>query len=75
MTVSGLLEQPCNKSDNIKNNNKGCYKLLTSCSKLVDILGQAVRRQLVGRLATSRVARLHRNKQLKQGLSDLSVPH
>jgi hypothetical protein len=26
---------------------QGCYKLLTACSKLVDNLGQAVRRQLV----------------------------
>ena len=40
MTVSDLLEQPCNKSDNIK-------KLITACSKLVDNLGQAVRTQLV----------------------------
>jgi hypothetical protein len=44
MTVSGLLEQPCNKSDNIN-------KVVTSCSyitsKLVDNLGQAVRTQLV----------------------------
>jgi hypothetical protein len=44
MTVSDLLEQPCNKSDNI---NKVCYKLLAVCSKLVDNLGQAVRTQLV----------------------------
>jgi hypothetical protein len=43
MTVSDLLEQPCNKSDNaIK-----IGKLSTACSKLVDNLGQAVRRQLV----------------------------
>jgi hypothetical protein len=44
MTVSGLLEQLCNKSDNIN-------KVVTSCSyitsKLVDNLGQAVRTQLV----------------------------
>ena len=43
MTVSDLLEQPCNKSDNI---NKVVYKSLTACSKLVDNLGQAVRTQL-----------------------------
>jgi hypothetical protein len=49
MAVSDLLDQPCNKSDNIK---QGCYKLLTVYSKLVDNLGQALRRQLVGRLAT-----------------------
>jgi hypothetical protein len=40
MIVSDLLEQPWNKSDNIN-------KLLTSCSKLVNNLGQAVRTQLV----------------------------
>jgi hypothetical protein len=50
MTVSDLLEQPCNKPDNIK---QGCYKLLTACSKLVDNLGQAVRRQLVDGLLTN----------------------
>jgi hypothetical protein len=52
MTVLDLLEQPCNKSDNIY--QQGCYKftLLTVCSKLVENLGQAVRTQLVGRLAT-----------------------
>ena len=44
MTVSDLLKQPCNKSDNI---NKVVTKLLTACSKLVDNLGQAVRTQLV----------------------------
>ena len=33
MTVSDLLEQPRNKPDNI---NKGRYKLLTACSKLVE---------------------------------------
>jgi hypothetical protein len=44
MTASDLLEQPCNKSDNI---NKVYYKLLTCWSKLVDNLGQAVRTQLV----------------------------
>jgi hypothetical protein len=43
MTVSDLLEQPCNKSENI---NK-LLQLLTACSKLVDNLGQAVRTQLV----------------------------
>ena len=43
MTISELLEQPCNKYDNIQ----GCYKLLTACSKLVDNLGQAVQTQLV----------------------------
>jgi hypothetical protein len=31
---------------------QGYYKLLTACSILVDNLGQAVRTQLVGRLAT-----------------------
>jgi hypothetical protein len=41
MTVSDLVEQPCNKSD------KACYKSLTACSKLVDNLGQAVRMQLL----------------------------
>ena len=46
--LSDLLEQPCNKSD-IKH-QQGCYKLLTACSKLVDNLGQAVRRQLVDSL-------------------------
>ena len=29
MTVSDLLEQPCNKPDNI-NIQQGCYKLLTA---------------------------------------------
>jgi hypothetical protein len=43
MTVSDLLEQPCNKSDN-------AIKLVTACSKLVDNLGQAVRTQLVDSL-------------------------
>ena len=38
MTVSDLLES---------DNQHGCYKLLTACSKLVDNLGQAVRTQLV----------------------------
>ena len=38
MTVSNLLEQPCNKSDNaIKLRFK--YKLLTACSKLVTTTG------------------------------------
>ena len=49
MTVSDLLEQPCNKSDNI---NQGCYKLLTAFSKVVDNLGQAVRTQFVDGLLT-----------------------
>ena len=39
MTVSDLLEQPCNKSDNIN-------KMKASCI-LVDNLGQAVRTQLI----------------------------
>ena len=43
MTVSDLLEQPGNKSDN-------AIKLVTACSKLVDNLGQAVRTQLVDSL-------------------------
>jgi hypothetical protein len=43
MTVSDLLEQPGNKSDN-------AIKLVTACSKLVDNLGQAVRTQLVASL-------------------------
>ena len=43
MTVSDLLEQPCNKSDNYC--QQGCYKL--ACSKLVDNMGQAVRTQLI----------------------------
>jgi hypothetical protein len=50
MTVSDLLEQPCNKYDNI-NNVVSTYKLLTACSKLVDNLGQAVRTQLDGLFA------------------------
>ncbi len=41
MTVSDLLEQPCNKSDNI---NK---VVATACCILVDNLGQAVRTQFV----------------------------
>jgi hypothetical protein len=45
MTVSDLLQQPCNKTDNVI--KLACYKLLTACSKLVDNLGQAVRTQLV----------------------------
>jgi hypothetical protein len=49
MTVSDLLEQPCNKSDNI---NQGCYKLVTAFSKVVDNLGQAVRTQFVDGLLT-----------------------
>ena len=38
MTASDLLES---------DNQQGCYKLLTACSKLVDNLGQAVGTQLV----------------------------
>ena len=44
MSVSDLLEQPCNKSDNI---DKVVASCLTACSILVDNLGQAVRTQLV----------------------------
>jgi hypothetical protein len=44
MTVSDLLEQPCNKPDNI---NKVVTTVNKSCSKLVDNLGQAVRTQFV----------------------------
>ena len=40
MTVSDLLEQPCNKSDSIN-------KVVTSFEHLVPNLGQAVRTQLV----------------------------
>ena len=43
MTVLHLLEQRCNKPDNI---NK-VVTTVTSCSILVDNLGQAVRTQLV----------------------------
>ena len=43
MTVSDLLEQPCNKSDYI---NKVVTNSLQCCI-LVDNLGQAVRTQLV----------------------------
>jgi hypothetical protein len=50
MAVSDLLEQPCNKSDNVNKVVTRCYQ--TACSKLVDNLGQAVRTQLVGRLST-----------------------
>jgi hypothetical protein len=46
MTVSDLLEQPSNKSDNI-NKVLSSYKLLIACYILVDNLGQAVRTQLV----------------------------
>ena len=42
MTVSDLLEQPYNKSDNVNMHVQGSYKLLTSFYKLVDNLGQAV---------------------------------
>jgi hypothetical protein len=38
MTVSDLLES---------DNQHGCYKLFTACSKLADNLGQAVGTQLV----------------------------
>ena len=44
MTVLDLLEQPCNKYDNI---NKVVTTVNKSCSILVDNLGQAVRTQLV----------------------------
>jgi hypothetical protein len=37
MTVSGLLEQSCNKSDNAC--HQACYKLLTACPKLVTATG------------------------------------
>ena len=47
MTASDLLEQPCNKSDNI---NKVVTAVNKLCSKLVDNLEQAVRTQLVGGL-------------------------
>jgi hypothetical protein len=47
MTVSDLLEQPYNKSDNVNMHVQGSYKLLTAFSKLVDNLGQAVWTQLV----------------------------
>ena len=43
MTVSDLLEQPCNKFDNI-------VPLIISCFLLVDNLGQAVRTLLVDSL-------------------------
>jgi hypothetical protein len=54
MTVSDLLEQPRNKSDNIN-------KFVTSCcSKLADNLGQAVRTQLVdGLLQDVRLSRVY----------------
>jgi hypothetical protein len=45
MTISDLLEQPCNKPNNIN-------KVVTICSILVDNLGQAVRTQLVDNLLT-----------------------
>jgi hypothetical protein len=45
MTVSDLLEQPCNKPDNTSKVVTNCR--LTACFKLVDNLGQAVRTQLV----------------------------
>ena len=43
MTVSDLLEQPCNKSDNINE----VVTIVISCSILVDKLGQAVRTQII----------------------------
>ena len=45
MIATALLEQPCNKSYNI--NKLATARLLTTCSKLVDNLEQAVRTQLV----------------------------
>ena len=49
MIVTALLEQPCNKSENINKvqGQASCYKLLTACLKLVDSLEQAVRTKLV----------------------------
>jgi hypothetical protein len=44
MTVSDLLEQPCNKSDQVSTR---LLQLLTRCFILVDNWGQAVRTQLV----------------------------
>jgi hypothetical protein len=38
MTVSNLLEQPCDKSDNAII-HQACYKLLTACFKLVTTTG------------------------------------
>ena len=54
MTVSDLLEQPCNKSDSINKvvATDSINKVVASCSILVDNLGQAVRAQLVGGFAT-----------------------
>jgi hypothetical protein len=43
IVISDLLEQPISIR---------LLQLLTTCSKHVDILGQAVRTQLVGKLAT-----------------------
>ena len=43
--VPELLGQPCDKCDDI------LVKLVTSCSKLVDNFGQAVRTQLVDGLS------------------------
>ena len=48
MTVTDLLEQSCNKYDNI--NKVVCYKFLTACSKLVVNLKQVVQTQIVGGL-------------------------
>ena len=44
MTVSDLIEQPHNK---IRQCQQACYRLLTTCSKLVDNLQQVTRAQLV----------------------------
>jgi hypothetical protein len=61
MTVSDLLEQPCNKYQ------QGCYQLLTACSKLVGDLGQAVRTQLVDDLlADMRFLRLRDVRFLRE---------
>ena len=55
MTVSDLLEQPCNRSDN---HQQGYYKLLTACCIYVDNLGQAVRTQLVDGLLADLLAEI-----------------
>ena len=47
-----LLEQPCDKSDNI---SKVVKNSSTDCSKLVDNLGQAVRTQLVDALLADKM--------------------
>ena len=51
MSVSDLLEQPCNKSDNTNKLITGW--LLATCSKLVENLEQAMRTQLVDGLFAS----------------------